>query len=292
NLSAQLLRARILSMEGHDQDALEAIKTVIAADPRAWRAYEYLGHVLWGLREFPEALNAFNTCLSINPLALDARLALASLYTSQNDIAAATEEYENALRLFLDNPEALNKIGADMSQHGHAAKAIEVFQALAKSVPVARSMMLVNIGNAQIELGELDAAMNFYKQAIEIDPSNALAYSRLGDWYYASEDDRDDEAVQCYVHACEKDSDSAIYPASAGSTYLRLKNFGLAKQYLEHSLAIYPDQPKVLYNLAAALLFGGDKESAVTTLSKALRIEPGYGRAWYLKAQIASLMGR
>jgi cytochrome c-type biogenesis protein CcmH/NrfG len=72
-----------LRSEGNPQTALHGIEQVIAADPRDWRAYDYHGRVLWQLNKLADAAKAFATCLRINPLALDAWLALASVLTQQ-----------------------------------------------------------------------------------------------------------------------------------------------------------------------------------------------------------------
>jgi Tfp pilus assembly protein PilF len=48
----------------------------------------------------------------------------------------------------------------------------------------------------------------------------------------------------------------------------------------------------MLYNLAVALCFEGEEETAVEELAKAVRIDEGYARAWYLKAQLEARLGR
>lgn len=283
NLEARLLLARVLGTEGNPQAALNGIEKVIAADPQDWRAHDYHGRVLWQLNKLPDAAKAFGACLRINPLALDARLALASVLTQQNEIVTAEAEYQYGVRLFQDNPEALNNIAAHMAEHGHAKKAIELFQALAEVVPNSRSMMMVNIGNAQLQLGDNRAAANSYQQAINADPANALGYSWLGD--LENDRGRDDKAAEYFSRACELDAQNSIYHARAGTAYLQLKD-SRATAYLRRSVELFPEQPLMLYNLAVALVFDGEAKAAVEELAKAVRIDEGYARGWYLKAQI------
>ncbi|MBR0689904.1 protein kinase [Bradyrhizobium manausense] len=158
NIEALLLLARVFGEGGDNDAALSVIETVIARDPRNWRGYQYHGSALRGLGKFADAARAFDKCLHINPLALDARLHLASLLTRQRELAAAAKEYEQAIRLFRDNPEELNKIAAHMAEHGHEKGAIELFQELAAIAPESRSIMMVNIGNAQLRLGDIESA--------------------------------------------------------------------------------------------------------------------------------------
>ena len=290
NLDALLLRARIMGAEGNHRGALVAVLKVIATDPQDWRAHDYHGRALWGLEKLADAVKAFGTCLRINPLALDARLALASVLTKQKDLVAADAEYQYGIRLFKDNPEALNKIAAHMAEDGHARKAIELFQAIADAEPESRSIMLVNIGNAHLRLDDRQSAMNSFQRAIKTDPENALAYSRLGDM--ENENGRIEEAAGCFAHACTLEPENSSYHASAGTAYLQLKDNDRAATHLRRSVALFPEQPLTLYNLAVALLLTGTEDAAIKELTKAVGIDEGYARAWYLKAQIEKHLGR
>jgi serine/threonine protein kinase/Tfp pilus assembly protein PilF len=290
NLDALLLLARVLSTEGDHNAALKGVESVIAADPKDWRAHEYRGRALWSLERLVDAAGAFGACLRINPLALDARLALASVLTAQRELGAAETEYHEGIRLFRENPEALNKLAAHMAEHEHEGKAIELFKELADSVPGSRSIMMVNIGNAQLRKSDRRAAAISYKQAIETDPSNALAFSRLGE--LERDNGRVDKAADFFARACELDSNNSAYQASAGTTYLQQKDHKRAATYLRRSVEMFPEQPLILYNLAVALLLDGNEEAAVAQLTKAVHIEEGYGRGWYLKAKVEEHLGR
>lgn len=290
NLDALLLRARVMGAEGNNRGALDAVEKVIAIDPQDWRAHDYHGRALWGLGKPADAAKAFGTCLHINPLALDARLALASVLTEQKDPAATDTEYQHGIRLFKDNPEALNKIAAHMAERGHARKAIELFQALADAEPASRSIMLVNIGNAHLRLDERQSAIDSFQRAIKTDPENALAYSRLGD--LENENGGIEKAAAYFGRACTLEPENFSYHASAGTAYLQLKDNDRAATHLRRSIDLFPEQPLTLYNLAVALLFTDSEDAAVKELSKAVHVDEGYARAWYLKAQVEKHLGR
>jgi regulator of sirC expression with transglutaminase-like and TPR domain len=51
NVEALLLLARVCGAEGDNQDALRIIEKVIAFDPREWRAHEFRGRALRGVRK-------------------------------------------------------------------------------------------------------------------------------------------------------------------------------------------------------------------------------------------------
>jgi tetratricopeptide (TPR) repeat protein len=177
-----------------------------------------------------------------------------------------------------------------MAERGHEKRAIELFQELAVIEPESRSILMVNIGNAQLRLGDDRSAGASYRKAIEADPDNAPAYYRLGDIEF--EAGRNDKAADYFVRACELESDNPRYHAFAGTAYLQEKNYRLAAVYLRRSVELFPEQPLMLYNLAAALSFDGEKELALEQVTKAVSIDEGYARGWYLKALVEADMGR
>lgn len=290
NVDALLLRAHIMGSEGNNRGALDVVEKVIAIDSQDCRAHEYHGRALSGLGKLRDAAKAFDTCLTINPLALDARLELALLLTKQKNLAAADDQYQNGIRLFKDNPETLNKIAAHMAEHGDARKAIELFESIADAAPGSRSMMQVNIGNAYLRSGDKQSAMHSFQQAIKTDPENALAFSRLGD--IENENGGIQKAASYFARACSLEPENSSYHASAGAAYLQLKDNDRAITHLRLSVEIFPEQTLTLYNLAVALLFTDSEDAAINELIKAICIDEGYARAWYLKAQIEKHLGR
>lgn len=289
NLDALLLKARGQSEQGQNRSALDLIEKILAVEAGNARAHEYRGRILWSLGKVKDAEEAFGQCLQIDPLARHARLGLASLLTARKEIAAAEAQYERARFLFQKSPEVLNEIAAHMAEYGHARRAIEMFESLAEMEPASRSIMLVNIGNAYMRLGERASAVSSFEQAIQVDSKSALAYSRMGD--LEDEDGRTEKAASYFARACELEPENWRYHASAGTAYLRNQRLAQAKLHLQRSTELFPEQPLTLYNLAAALVSEGDAEAAVQELAKAVRVDKGYARGWYLKAQIEARLG-
>jgi tetratricopeptide (TPR) repeat protein len=150
--------------------------------------------------------------------------------------------------------------------------------------------MMVNIGNAQLKLGNVETAADSYRQAIEADPDDALPHYRLGD--LEADGGRYGKAAGYFARACELEPENWRYQGFAGTAYLQEADYARAAAYLGRSVEIFSEQPLMLYNLAVALCLDGQKESAIQKLSKAVRIDAAYARAWYLKSRIEADIGR
>jgi tetratricopeptide (TPR) repeat protein len=284
NLEAKLLKARALSAQKDLGAALTLIEQVLASAPEHAVAHEYRGRILWMKGALQDAAQSFNRSLHVDPFRLSTHLALSALWTAEGNNAAADAQYVRVQQLFKRNPEALNEIAAHMAEHGHASKAIEIFSDLAEMEPASRSTMLVNMGNAYLRLNNVSFALKSFQDALKVDPNNVLAFRRLGD--FEDEHGTAEKAAENFTRACELDPDNSSHHACAGTAYLRLQEYERATSYLRKSLEIFPNQPQMHYNLAAALVFQGLGEEAVDELAKAVRLDPLYVRAWYLKAQI------
>lgn len=284
NLEAKLLKVRGLSAQGDQRAALILVDQVLASAPEHASAYEYRGHILRIQGDLQGAAKSFSRTLQVDPFRLSTHLALSSLWKALGNNAAAGAQYTHVQQLFKGNPEALNQIAAHMAENGHERKAIEVFSALAEMEPSSRSMMLVNMGNAYLHLNSNVSALKSFQDAIKADSNNALAFRRLGD--FENENGSIETAVEYFIRASALEPDDPSHHACAGTVYLRLNNYELATAHLRKSLEIFSDQPQVHYNLAAALFYQGLTEEAVDELDMAVHLDPLYGRAWVLKAQI------
>jgi len=192
--------------------------------------------------------------------------------------------YLYAQALHQGDYEGLNQVAAHMAEHGHAEEAIKIFREIATVEADSLAVMLVNIGNAQINLGAEDAAAASFKEAIEADPSYALAYRRLGnleDW-----NENPLQAAEYYVKACACEADNPLCHSSAGTAFLNCGEWQRAREFLSTSVRLLPEQPQVLYNLAVAHLKCEEPKEALARLTDAVRLDKGYFNGWFLKARL------
>lgn len=290
NLEARLLQARLLSEQGDEDGAMSQIEQVLAKEPQNARALEFRAMVLWRSGNLIGAVDDLERSLNLDPLALAPRLRLAQLLTKDGAHEKAAALYDAARQLFARSPEVLNEVAQHMSECGHPQGAIDLFETIARLEPDSQSIMLVSIGNAQNRSGDVGAARRSFLKALEVEPTNPLAHRRLGDLDWEAGDLG--AAAQRYSSACNCEPGNWEVHALAGATLLSMEEVEEAASHLRRSLDIFPEQPKTLYNLAVAMLMSEGEEGAVEALRAAVQLEPTYGRAWYLRAQLEVRLGR
>jgi len=132
-------------------------------------------------------------------------------------------------------------------------------------------------------------------KAIEIDPSYAQAYVRLGRGYYRASvlqwdgPEALDKAFEMAQRAIALDSSSASAYDFLGRIHLRRHQHDTAIATQKKALSLNPNRADSYSSLANTLTFAGDAKEAVELVKKAMRLDPFYppiidmylGRALY-----------
>jgi len=126
--------------------------------------------------------------------------------------------------------------------------------------------------------GELEDAIESFKQVIEIDPDNAVVHYGLGLAYYES--GKYKEAIESYKEAIGADPDNVLQfssraHVSLGAAYIGLGKYQEAVESLKQAIRIDPDHVKAHYNLGLAYIILIDRGSALEqyTILKTLDTE-------------------
>jgi tetratricopeptide (TPR) repeat protein len=125
------------------------------------------------------AIEQFQTALRIRPDYPDARVNLGNVYVSKGQFDSAIEQYEIALRLVPDYEELHNNLGVAYASKGKMDRAIEHFQTSLRIKPDYPDAHM-NLGNAYAAKGQLDRAIEQYKKALLLKPDYADAHKNLG----------------------------------------------------------------------------------------------------------------
>ncbi len=197
--SAQALRGFCLIESGNYAEAKTVFTALTKSAPMFEVAWTELGRVNVFLNQRDEALAAFKQALAVNPDNGFARDAVASLSGAGAPLrlkanAPARAHFEQAEKLFGER-----KFSEAIAEYQKSAQADPKF-----------AKPLVYIGDCWLQLGDMEKAIDSYKQALAVDPQDKQAHRFLGDMYERKFDKTGDaswldQAIVCYKAALHAD---------------------------------------------------------------------------------------
>lgn len=138
-------------------------------------------------------------------------------------------------------------------------------------------------------VGEIDRAIELYKQSIEIRPT-AKAYTFLG-WAYSMKGEYD-KAIEACKKAIEIDPDFGNPYNDIGAYLIEMGRYEEAIPWLKRAIAAknYDARHFPHMNLAKAYMAMGRLYDALEEVETALEIEPNYKPAHVTKHQILGML--
>lgn len=155
-------------------------------------------------------------------------------------------------------------------------------QATAQAEPTSAKAQF-DLGNALYQQGQLDAAVEAYKTAIELDPKYTAAYANLGVTYYQMQ--QFDLAARQYEKALELNPNDGDVAYNLGALYLQ-QSLSAAEQpdaqllnqavtQLEQARQISPDLAEPYFTLGVAYLALNQPAQARESFEKFLSLGAG-----------------
>ena len=289
--------------------ALLTFKQVTTIVPDFADAHYHLGLVYYQKAAFREAIGAFTRTLELLPRDIDAliKLGLASHKAGDADTAdtrakralyeQAVEAYQTALEIRPHNVEALNNLGLAHQQLGQFEKAIEAYKEgltlnpdqpqLQANLATARDLQAgtyspaahrhYQIGVQAKRVGQAEAAVGAWKQAIAESPKYLQAHLQLADIYFKMNEY--ELAIRTYLSAIELVSESEIsQPAGVADIFYNLGNSYLSAQQLASAVSAYqqavdinPGMVSAWANMGTTLLELERFDAAIAACQSALK---------------------
>jgi Tfp pilus assembly protein PilF len=134
-----------------------------------------------------------------------------------------------------------------------------------------------NLGTALLQKGQADEAIGQYKQAIQDDPGYILAHINLGNQLLS--EGQVDEAIAQYREALKIDPHDPAALHNLGNTLLQKGEVDEAIFQYREEIKINPDYALAYYNLGNALAQKGQVDEAISQYQEALKLDPGYALA-------------
>ncbi len=137
-----------------------------------------------------------------------------------------------------------------------------------------RFLPLNELGLAQVNLRQFDAAADTLSRASDINPENQDTWFNLGLAYAAI--NKHKEAIQAFNHAIEKGSTRAEIWFEAAKEYASIEDFSKAITAYEKVVKEQPENAEAWFRMGQCCSAQGQSEEAVEAFRKAVEIRPDY----------------
>ncbi|RMF77640.1 MAG: tetratricopeptide repeat protein, partial [Nitrospirae bacterium] len=176
-LRALRLQAQRLLQAGDPAAAIEAYRRLCAASGGDATLWLEMGAACGQAGRLEEARRCFERAIELRPELAEAHTQLGLVDFFQGRVERAIERYEHALSLRPDDPNTLCNLAFALDRVGRLGRAIAEYRRahrLRPSVPVLHS-----IGHAHLRLGEVEAALEAFREAAELGGGDAESLGNL-----------------------------------------------------------------------------------------------------------------
>lgn len=254
-LFGRMGEARALAKEEKLDEAVAAMRAVIAEDPGIIDAHTALGGWLRRLGRPDEAVAAYRRALEIHPENEMALAALADTYRAQGRPDAAIEGYRTALRLEPRQPQLWYQLATLHLDLGREADAKRTFEEALKHNP--------NMGSAYNSL----AALAFDRDALE-------------------------EAERLVRRGLELEEDLRSSRFNLGRILEARGQVAEAERLYREELSLFADNGRARFNLAQIARQRGDQAGFVAELRASTEKAPEFSAAFFFLAREELRAGR
>jgi tetratricopeptide (TPR) repeat protein len=222
------------------------------------RNYLSYGTIFFQRGYLDQAATAFQQALRDDPASAEALYGIGSVYLNQNKNAAARDAFERAVKLQANYPDTL---------------------------PDAWN----NLGVIATREGRIDDSIQFFQQALKLNPHHLLTLDNLGNAYRSEK--RWDEARKVLERALQVAPQDAEANYSLGMVFAQTGRNGKAYDFLQRSLQVRPDYPEALNNLGVLYLVTQRRDDAVASFQQCIRVAPRFDQAYLNLARVYALEG-
>ena len=277
--SAVVNLAKAVFAEKNTAGALELYSKALAMDPASFDALSGYVNVSMSTRQPQQAHAKVDEVVGRNAGRADILAALhylkSTIFTSENNIAAAETELKQSLELDPNYLPAYSAYASLLVGRNEIAPAIEQYQKavqLSPSAPV--YTMLGILEDARGGAGE---AEKNYRKALEIAPDSPIAANNLA-WLIAENQGNLDEALQLATLSVGKNQSVAGFYDTLGYVYLKKELIAPAVEQFRKAVALDEKSggkpnPGYRVRLGSALARSGDKAGARREIEASLRFQ-------------------
>ncbi len=184
--------------------------------------------------------------------------------------------WQHAVDNTSENHVAQNSLGNALLEQGRLDGAIEHYE---KALEIRPQVAPVesNLGNALLREGRVEEAIDHFQKALKINPAYAEAYNDMGGALMKKE--QAGQAIGYFQKAVQLNPHYAEAHNNLGAAFLQNGRLDDAISQYREAVSIKPDSAELRCNLGNALANKGDWPGAIDSYRAAVRIRPSYDKA-------------
>lgn len=236
------------SAEGKTQDAMAALKQVLAEDPGILEAYLTMGNLYLKQNEPSQARDSFQAVLKLSPDSAAGLFGMAFAYEKEQNWDAARTGFQRVLALDPRDSKAL-----------------------------------FHLGDIALAEKKYDEALVFLQKAVEKDPEQAISRNRLGACLLEME--KYDDALREFKAALGMNDRMPNAHFNSALVFEAHGDVDSAIAEYKKELELFPDAYPAHFNLSRIYRKRGDLDSERNELEQCMKTKPEFGVAYLYLAK-------
>ena len=283
----------IYLQQDNPEAALESFQAVQQINSKWARPYYGIGLAYFKQGNDNAAREAFEEAIYRDPKFALAYFKLGQVLAKEGFFDDAWEEYETGKEYQSYTAEDLYELGTIFVQAGNQEGAINIFRRIIDGIDATHTAALLQLGEIYFATGEIEIAINHYKEAIEADASLKDYFAEQLAPYHAGLMGRDDakSLVERFLAVSPDDPRASFYAAQIETD---AGNLTAAIQYYENTIALVdvdetvqdvefaPEQLLEAYRfLGDAHYQQGNHEKALAAYRRTIELDPELERYFF-----------
>lgn len=210
--------------------------------------------------------------IQIHPEAVPLQLKYAQVLLSKGKYQKAMKYLNLAEHIELNNPDIHLMKGSTWLLMGNEKEAGKSFEKAIRYAGPEKDDILYHIGASYVQTGEIEKAVVYFEQSLEINPENELALYDLG--FFSDQEGKYQKSIEYYNRYLDIDPFNFSIWFNLGISYNKAGEFEKAVEAYEYALALNEDFDQSLFNIANAYANGGKYQLAVKKYREYLKRDP------------------
>ncbi len=244
-------------------------------------AHNNLGIFLAEKNDIAGAIEQFDMALKLNPNHPQANYNILKALLLQNKLDQALDIYERLKQSGHAGPDIINLLATEYKKNSQLQKVVEIYTEALKTNSNNASLH-TSLGTILLESGRVDEAIEEFNKALKIQP-DAITYGNLGNALLSK--NKFEDAMECFKKGIELEPFDCLSYYNMGNIYMSKGQLQEAVVAYSKAVKIRKDYTKAYSNMAVAFAQMGKVDEAIMNFKKALQIDPNDINSMYNLAQ-------